>query len=328
MNTFSIVVETENLGMAGLSDLETSLDSIQKQKFPIQKVKEVVLLVGSHVSEDIRKHLKTKYPWLTLHAEKEGLEYTKAKMRGAEIATGKYVIFADSDMNYEPTWLGNIIETIERYPKGYIVSGDTRLETKSAYRMSLNSTWMIQILSDKIKEPVPTSYFPLNNFAIERKVILETPIPYTIHLYRNKIPIWEKMLTDKGCKILRAPGTRGFHAPPGTLIDWWYRLLIYGSDFVAMMDFSLNEKGEVSEKRNMPGRIFHLLFLFPWKIEQLILNSYKLLKEDPRRIRYLPGSLLLGLANSIVAELGALFACINRDFVFNKITTHEEVHIV
>jgi hypothetical protein len=221
-----------------------------------------------------------------------------------------------------------MIHAFDEYPEGYIMSGDTRLKTSSSYTMSLNSTWMINVLSDKIEKPVPTSYFPLNNFAIERKVMLKVPLPYKIHLYRNKIPIWEKMLLRNGYKVLRVPGTRGFHAPPGTLTDWWYRFLIYGADFVAMEDFSLNNKGEIVEKINILGRLFHLAFLFPWKLEQLFLNSYRLIKEDSSRIKYLPGSLLIGIINSLVAELGALAALFNRDFIFNKITTYEEGHTV
>jgi glycosyltransferase involved in cell wall biosynthesis len=84
--------------MAGLADLEAALDSLQKQKFSVKNAKEVLVLVGSHVSEDIQNELKRKYPWLKLHLEGESLDYAKAKMRGAEIATGDIVIFADSDM--------------------------------------------------------------------------------------------------------------------------------------------------------------------------------------------------------------------------------------
>jgi len=325
---FSIIVETENLGMVGIDDLEVCLDSLKNQTYSIKNITEVLLIVGGHISKPAIKRIKQKYPWVKIHLEKDKLDYAKSKMKGAEIARGKVLIFADSDMKYERTWLENMIKSFELHPKDHIMSGDTRLDTTSAYKMSLNSTWMIQILSDEIDKPVKTSFFPLNNFAIYRNDMLKEPLPHKLPLYRNKIPIWEKMLIKNGFKILRVPRTRGIHAPPGNLADWWYRMLIYGADFVSLSDFSINQNGEVIEKKNILRRFLRALFLFPWKIEQLIVNSYKLLKEDWQRARYFPGALFLGLFNSVVIEFGALIACLNRDLIFRKITAREEAHIV
>lgn len=328
IRTVSIILETENLGMAGLEDLETSLNSLKNQTFPIKKIKEVLIIVGNRVSKETLNHIRIKFPWVRLHLVNGVLDYAKSKMVGAKFAKGDILIFSDSDMNYENTWLENMVKSFDKYPTGYIISGDTRLETISSYKMSLNATWMIQILNDKIKEPVTTSYFPLNNFAIERDVLLKTPIPFRLPLYRNKIPLWEKTLTNKGYKVLRAPGTRGFHAPPSTLLDWWYRMLIYGADFVALADFCIDGNDNIIEKRNIIGRLFKLIFLFPWKFEQLFLNSYKLIKEDKDRSKYLAGSIIIAIANIIVIEIGGLIACFNRNYIFNKISDHEGVHIV
>src|SRR6185369_11094331 len=112
----------------------------------------------------------------------------------AEVARGSVLIYADSDMQYEPSWLGNMIKAMEESPSKTIVSGDTRLSTVSAYSMALNATWMIQVQSDQITVPTPTKFFPLNNFAIPRELMLQLPIPYTLPLYRNKIPLWEAQL--------------------------------------------------------------------------------------------------------------------------------------
>jgi len=327
-HTFSIIVETENLGMAGFEDLESSLDSIKSQTFPVAKILEVVLIVGGHLSVDVLDQLNIKYPWVRVHLEKSNLDYAKSKMKGAEVVKGSILIFADSDMRYEKSWLGNIVEAIQTHPSGTIVSGDTRLETNSAYALALNATWMIQVLSDKITRSVPTTFFPLNNFAIEKSLMLKLPLPYDLPLYRNKIPIWERQLLNHGCQIVRAPGTRGYHAPPGTLGDWWYRMLIYGADFVAQADFSVNEKNEIVESKNVLGRLYKLIFLCPWKIEQLLLNSFKLIREDSGRLPYLPGGVIIGLANCAVVGLGALVACFDRDFIFKKINAREADHIV
>jgi glycosyltransferase involved in cell wall biosynthesis len=326
--TYSIIVETENLGMAEFSDLEHSLNSIKRQHYSISQIKEVILIVGGHLSERITERIKKKYPWVRVHMEKTALDYARSKMRGAEVARGDVVIFADSDMQYEPSWLGSMITTVESHSARAIVSGDTRLDTTSAYSMALNATWMIQVLSDRINVPVPTHFFPLNNFAIHRRLILTLPIPYTLPLYRNKIPLWEAQLVQAGCQIVRAPGSRGHHAPPGTLGDWFWRMLIYGADFVAQADFSVTPKGSIREKQNMGGRLYQLCLLAPWKVEQLLLNTYKLLREDWRRLSFLPGALLIGLTNCCVIILGGLLALISRDFVFHRINAREAIHVV
>lgn len=328
MTEFTIIIETENLGMAGLEDLKKSLDSLKDQDFPIKKVDEVILIVGSHVSENIQSEIKSDYPWLKIHIEKNGLDYAKSKMLGANLAKNKILIFMDSDMDYESTWLTNMVNTFGYIDKGFVISGDTRLETNSAYNMALNSMWMVQVLSDKISVPTPTTFFPLNNFAISKDLMTKIPLPYHLNLYRNKIPIWEKMLLNNGNKVLRAPGTRGFHAPPGKLIDWFFRMLIYGSDFVALADYSVNSKNIIIEKKNMVGRFQKFLILLPWKIEQLLLNSYKLIKEDPKRLRFLAVSLIIGLVSIIVIQIGALIAIFNRDYMFNKINSYENSNTV
>ncbi len=327
-NTFSIVLETENLGMAGLADLKASLDSLKMQDLSIDNVNEILILVGSHVSQNVQNKLKDEYPWLKIHIEKEELDYAKSKVRGAEIATGNIVIFADSDMRYQKTWLKNMIKAFVTNPEADIISGDTRLETNSIYSMSLNLTWMVQLLPNDMKCPTETSFFPLNNFAIRKRVMLETPVPYTLPLYRNKIPIWEKMLIQKGCRILKAPGTRGYHAPPGGFVDWLYRMLIYGSDFVALADFYVTDDGKVVEKNNFSKRFFNSLFLFVWKSEQILVNTIKLLREDIKNIIYLPGALFLSLINIFVMEVGALVACFNRNYFFNIVTKRELGHVV
>jgi hypothetical protein len=136
------------------------------------------------------------------------------------------------------------------------------------------------------------------------------------------------MLKRKGYTILRAPGTRGHHAPPGTFLDWLYRMAIYGSDFVAMVDFSLDGNNKIVEKRNLKKRLFNFFFLFAWKIEQIFVNSYKLVREDKKNLKYFPLGIFICLANIFVMEVGALIAVLNRNYIFNKITVHEKGHIV
>lgn len=328
MKTFTIVVETENLGMAGVADLEASLNSLKNQSYPLKKINEVLVIAGSHVSTSLIESLKNKYPWITIKTVDKPLTYVEAKMRGAALSKSDYVIFADSDMRYEKAWLKSMIEASESYDEGFIFSGDTRLKNDTIYEMSLNLTWMVQIQSDKIKRPEPTSFFPLNNFAIKKTDLLQNPIPTNLPLYRNVIPLWEKKLTNKGFKVIRVPKTRGFHAPPSNFIDWLLRMLAYGSDFVAMADFSINSNQDIVETNNIIKRLAKFAILIPWKAKQLVTFSYKIIEEDSKNIKLLPLAILFGLVNIFVTLIGAIIGVFNRMYIYNTVTKHELGRVV
>lgn len=326
MKSFSIVLETENLGMAEIDDLEASLDSLEGQNFPLEKSDGVYLIVGSHVSQKIQDYLRNKYKFIKIRKSDKSLEYTESKMLGASISKSQIVVYADSDMRYQKEWLENILKPFESRDRKLIVSGDTRLQTNSIYKASLNMTWMVQLLSENIKEPVDTYYFPLNNFAAYRTDILEYPIPSKVALYRNKIPLWEKILKSSGFKIVRAPHTRGFHAPPGNFLDWLYRMLAYGADFVRMADFSVTEEKTVKESRSFARRLWNLIFLVPWKIYRMAMNAFILFSEKPSDIVFIAPGIIMGVINIVIIGFGGLVALFAPNLIFTKITQRELGH--
>ncbi len=324
---FSVILETENLGMAGIEDLKSSLNSLKNQSYPIKKAKEVIIIVGGHVSKEAQNYIKKNYPWARIHNEDGHLEYTKAKALGAKLAKGEVIIFVDSDVKYEKKWLENIVKIFSKNKGVDIVGGDTRIETVSGYTLSLNLMWMIYV-QNKINKLAPAKYFSLNNFAIKRDLMNKINIPFKISLYRGKIPLWRENLMRNGARIYRAPHTKGYHAAPGNLKDWFYRMLIYGADFVAQADFSLNPKGKIVEKRSIAKRIAKFIVLPIWKIEQIILNTYKLISENTKILSYLPTALVICLLNLILMCSGALIALFNRDFILNRINALEAEHVV
>ncbi len=326
MRNFCIVLETENLGMADLEDLEASLDSIEKQTLPIKESEGVYLIVASHVSTEVQEYLKGKYPFIKISKTDKNIDYTGSKMLGAEIAKSDIVVFADSDMRYQKEWLENILKPFEKTKEKLIVSGDTRLETNSAYKASLNMTWMVQLLSDKVTSPVPTYYFPLNNFAIYRSDLLKYPIPKDVALYRNKIPLWEKILKHSGFEIVRSPHTRGYHAPPGNLTDWLFRMLAYGADFVRMADFGVTQNMAIYESRSFLRRFANLLFLIPWKIFRMFTNGLILMSEKYTNIKHVLPGMLIGLINVFIIGIGGLTALFYPNLIYDKITERELSH--
>jgi glycosyltransferase involved in cell wall biosynthesis len=322
MGSFSIILETENLGMAGLDDLEACLRSLQNQSFPIDQAKEVLVVVGGHISAEAQAILQDKFTWLMCHLAGRSLEYTEAKVLGARIVTGDILLFADADVVYEKNWLRSMLGVFESHADAMVVGGDTRVYMDSGYALSLNLMWMLPMWPE-IGEPERTDNFSLNNFAILRELMLRVPFPTNYPLYRGKVTVWKNRLVKRGCIIYRAPEARGYHAPPGGLIDWWYRMLIFGRDKVAPVDFHFQGEAEPVEEKSMSRRFIRFRKMLKMRYRTALKRGRLLLREDPRKRKYLLTGVPLCCLSFAVIMLGGLIACFNRDYLFHKINARE-----
>lgn len=325
--SFSVVVETENLGMAGIEDLEASLNSLKAQTYPIEKANEVLLIVGGHVSEDMQKLLSEKYPWITIHNTGQRLEYTQAKYKGAEVATGEIVVFADSDVRYQDTWLESLLTCFATHPDADIVYGDTMSEPNSVYAMSINLTWMFTILPP-ITETERSTRFQFNNFAVRRSVMMNTPTTSHFPFYRAlKMTQWRKMLNETARATYRVPGALALHNPPGSFLDWWYRMLIQGRDMVAIGD-CVTTRDEYMESPSLPRRILMLVKTFRIRFIEFSHNGRNLIRRDRRHAVRIVLSIPLCIVSVSVIMLGCVVSIFNRDYILRKITAHEGHHVV
>lgn len=320
--SFSIVIETENLAMAGLEDLENCLSSMKNQTLSLDHAKEVLVIAGSHFPREAEGSLRIHFPWIKVYRSEHDLSYTEAKITGALNATSEIVVFADSDVRYEKTWLENLLNVFSAHPDAFIAAGDTRLKGDNAYCMSLNLVWMLAP-KPQLERAELTDDFRLNNFAAQRLKMLQVPFPQNYPLYRGSVPVWRERVVKKGFLIYRAPGTRSYHAPPETFVNWAYRMLIFGRDFVAKADFSFNESEETIERRNLPGRMVNLLFWPLIRVKRFTKGCSILLREDAGNWKKIFFSLPYCLGAVTLSTLGATIAFFNRDFLYAKINSLE-----
>jgi glycosyltransferase involved in cell wall biosynthesis len=325
--SFSIVVETENLGMAGLEDLKHSLDSLKNQTFPVEKSEGVFIISAGHVSEATLASLQAEYPWLKIHEEPRKLRYTQAKMLGAQLAKTEVVIFADSDVIYENTWLENILNVFLSAPGADVVAGDTCIKVYSIYRMAIQLAWMLNTDSG-LEFPKPAKNFYLNNFSIRRSVMLATPFFEGLPLYRSSLSEWIKQLKYHGYSIMRAPKALGYHAPPGSLVDWWYRMLILGADTVAKADFHFTPDGTVSEKFSPLGRVRNLFLLVFFRLGKMFMRICLILRRRFAQLGYIILALPVAILSVLVMTLGGIVALFDRDLIFKNISRREGEHVV
>jgi glycosyltransferase involved in cell wall biosynthesis len=312
--TFSIVVETENLGMTGLDDLRATLDSLAAQTRPIQQANEVLLVVGGHLPESTQKELAAIYPWASILDAGRILEYTLAKRMGAESASGEFVIFADSDVRYESSWLEGILSCLESDPEADLVAGDTQCEMTSAYAAAMNIMWMFNI-QKRISRPAPHSYFQLNNFAVRRSLLLDAPFDPDLPFYRGyRITRFKRDLLSRTRRTYRVPGAEGLHTAPQSLADWWYLMLIQGRDAGAYV--------ALYKKRGIVRRIVHVTRFVAGKFAIGWQNAVNLIGNDRRNMPWVIASIPLCIVCGGVVALGGLISVFEPNYLLRTINTH------
>ncbi len=225
--SFSIVVETENLATADLQGLLDAIDCLAAQDPSPSQANEVLLIDSGDIPIPVKQQLQIQYPWLQIHKAPAGITYYGAKMLGAELATGKILVYYDSDCIYEPQWLGVMLRSFA--PEIQVVAGETRTRGIGVYGTAMALAYIFPQYSGQVGLQAGSQYY-LNNVAFRRSFLLAQPIPIALPLYRGNCVIHAKQLTRDGVTIWRQPGARATHAPPNGWGHFYWRFLLIGYD--------------------------------------------------------------------------------------------------
>jgi len=325
--SFSIVIETENLGMAGMEDLRATLACLQNQTYSMNYAKEIIAIIGATVSSETIECIRHEYPWLTIHCAGRPLEYLESKVYGAGIATSDIIVFMDSDAIYEPIWLEQMLYGFISSPGAAVISSETRIKIHSIYTTAIQLAWMINAI--KITpHPTPTTQFHLNNFAAKRSAILATPFFKELPIYRANNVEWKKQMQFLGYSAMRVPGNLSHHAPPGNFTDFWLRMLIMGADAVAKTDFTFGYGGTMQEKFSPLRRVARIPVFIGFKLYTMIKRTHALISENPKNTGYIIGAWPVAWVFIGIMTIGMIVTLFNRDYIFKKITAREQSHVV
>ncbi|MEQ9425583.1 MAG: glycosyltransferase family 2 protein [Cyclobacteriaceae bacterium] len=326
--TFSVIIETENLGMAEIDDLQSCLESIVEQTLQITNANEVILICGGFVDVEVQKSLINKFPWIRIHNVNKQINYISSKLLGADLATSEIIIFADSDVVYEKTWLESLITTFRIKPNAQLVCGYTRIRQNNSlldqiYSMALSLTWMVHI-EKMVTTASPSNHFSFNNFAIKNGLFSLVPLSQALPTYRANIVIWREMLLANSIQIYRTPGAMAYHSKPQKISDWFYRMLIFGSDPIIQSDFEIPGNGELMDKNSFAIRAWANLKFTKWHLVKLFKRSVLLIRENSGNIFLIFASLPLVLINISLFIIGGTITIFNRSYILKKITMHEQ----
>ncbi|MGA7933618.1 MAG: glycosyltransferase [Kovacikia sp.] len=323
--SFSIVLETENLANADIEGLSNSLESLVMQDVSPLQAKEVWLIDSGDAPGGLLQQLGDRYPWIRVHPAPPTTGYYKAKMLGAQLASGEIVVYCDSDCIYEPNWLKTILTTFSQDNSLQIVAGETTTRGVGPYGTAMALTYIFPQYSGE-QDLRPTSQYFLNNVAFRRQFLLDNPIPTELPLYRGNCAIHAYDLLQRGHRIWRQPKARATHAPPNGISHFFWRFLLIGHDYywqnrllTKSIDNPIAPQPSTAPLPDLPDSTQNLsqnsLAGFRGKMQVFFERVGRMVKNDPRHQIYLPLSIPIAAASITLIFVGYLITSLNPDLL-------------
>ena len=307
--SFSIVIETDNLKAVGAGELKSMLGDLATQDLSPACANEVFVIQSGDVANDAIEAMRVAYPWVTVIRSAGTPNYFEAKMEGARRATGELIVLCDSDCRYAPTWLRCMLEPFARHPEIDILTGETGLRITGPYSLAMALAWSFAPFSAHTGLR-RVSRYNANCAIFRRTVLLRYPIPGPMPVYRGNGVVHHQLLREGHCVIWQEPAGRCFHPMPANgPAEFFWRWLLYGHDQL------LTEQWSARAGRYHGWRALGYGAIAFLKILSLI--SFKplrrlpaALRNEPRRLLYLPVSAVIIVGAVSCALIGFCIACV------------------
>ena len=158
--------------------------------------------------------------------------YCRQKNEGAAGSTGDLIIFLDSDVTPEPTWLAAYLNAFLD-PRVQVAVGNTYVDTSrgDAYSRAMALTWMFP-LRDAAGEMCPTTWFYANNVAFRRDLFQKHPFPDTPGLKHHPAALLVQELNRAGVTLWHVGQARGHHPAPNGFGHFFIRAVASGRERV------------------------------------------------------------------------------------------------
>ncbi|MUG91447.1 glycosyltransferase [Scytonema sp. UIC 10036] len=297
--SFSLVLETENLANADISDFCDSLTSITNQDIFHTHIPKVLLIDSGDLSQEKLKQIQEKCPWIVVHQVPSDTSYYKAKMIGAELVIAEIIVYCDSDCIYEKNWLRNLLTPFVLDSNIQVVAGETTVRGWGPYGTAMALTYIFPQYSGQ-KNLTKTSQYFLNNVAFRRNFLLKYPIPVELPLYRGNCVIHAQNILSNGYSLWRQPLARATHAPPNGLSHFFQRFFLIGCDYYWQKN--LLARGKV------PGNYQESISGFKGKLQVFFDRLGKMLSYNPLHLIYLPFAIPIAITAVFLIFVGYIVA--------------------
>jgi glycosyltransferase involved in cell wall biosynthesis len=170
----SVIVCTKNRAHL----LDRLFSSIEKQVYPKDLLEVLIVDNGStDRTAAVVGHIASASPFTVRYLKVEG-SITDARNEGAKNATHSHVVYTDDDCTFEPTWLGELMDTFELDSNIVAVGGQVKLavreETPAWFGPEL-SPWLASTEGFDITQPrilAKNERIVEGNMAVERSALL------------------------------------------------------------------------------------------------------------------------------------------------------------
>ncbi len=289
--TVSIVVEWENVLLAGSSRAQSMLDSLIKQCNEMQSVIEIIIATNRNEFQLKNRPfaLSSRIKW---QVEKfAGHHYYELKNLGAEKTKGERIVFVDSDVIPAQNWLKELLLTFSMH-NANVCCGTAFIEPEDFYNRTFALFWFfpLRINDQEIRK---ASHFFANNIAFNRVTFFDNQFPIKPEASRGACLTLAKQLAKKGISIWKNPRASVAHPPPQGFANFCLRALAQGRD---------RNLREVGLNKTILGSIFRVFKNMARSVFK-ILRDYKKVGLHPFST---PLSITLSICYYIMYFLGEL----------------------
>jgi glycosyl transferase family 2 len=142
----------------------------------------------------------------------DGLRYYQLKNEGGRRARGELILFVDSDVLPEETWLRRLLDSFTD-PEREVVAANSYVDRDTFYAKTFALGWYFPArLPDGPLIEQPTTY--VNTIAMRRHIFEKHPFPEDVTLYMDQGLIWAQGVNRNGIRTFLNPGARVAHPPP------------------------------------------------------------------------------------------------------------------
>lgn len=236
----AIIVEWENALLSEVERAREMFRRLQAQAIEAARTHNAHFeLTLVYDSEAIEREVPAKvlaecievqtWPGSTRLIAAPGLSYYEQKNFGARQTDADIVVFIDSDVVPDESWLGHILEAM-RDPSVQVVSGETYLATDTHLDRIFAAFWLFDT-----KKPARGVYeaknFYANNVAFRGDLIRKSAFP-DAETYRGQCTMLAKHLRSADIRLYRAGSAMVSHPAPAGLAHFAIRAICHGHDIV------------------------------------------------------------------------------------------------
>ena len=222
--------------------------------------------------------------------------YYQLKNYGADSSQGNIIIFLDSDVTCNTSWLENILRPFQENEHIQVVAGRTELEALSTIQQSQTLVTFFDNYK-KIESMSITENFFANNVAFKKELFQKYKFPINHKTTRTSCTQLAINLSRDGIDIYKQHHAIVHHRSAHNLSELLFRSFIEGRD----LTFNKLEKHKsLFKKASIPIKIFK--------------NKFRLVTDRVGLLKTHSHTSTISLASLLIAYLYIFIMCISASF--------------